>query len=82
MDCPSPPFTDMQLCNVHWDGENPNFVNHLQVWGKASTVKLKTNKTPKMADCGVQLFLWDMPLVILETICGIHPLAVSRSVMM
>jgi hypothetical protein len=39
---------------VHWDGENPNFVEHLQVWGEADTVKMKTGKMPKLADCGVQ----------------------------
>jgi hypothetical protein len=39
---------------VHWCGENPKFTNHLHVWGEAGTVKIKSDKTPKLADRGVQ----------------------------
>jgi hypothetical protein len=38
----------------HWCGLNPQFINHLRVWGEAGTVKIKTATTPKLADRGVQ----------------------------
>jgi hypothetical protein len=41
-------------CYVHWCGENPKFTNSLCVWGEAGTVKIKTDKTPKLANRGVQ----------------------------
>ena len=34
----------------HWYGKNPAFVNHLQTWGEAGTVKIKNLVTPKIAD--------------------------------
>ena len=37
----------------HFKGAKPKFVNHLRIWGEAGTVKLKTKRTPKIADRGV-----------------------------
>jgi hypothetical protein len=39
---------------AHWCGENPKFTNYLCVWGKAGTVKIKTDKTLELANRGVQ----------------------------
>ena len=38
---------------VHWNEKNPDFANHLRVWGEAGTVKLKDKMTPKLKDRGV-----------------------------
>ena len=35
----------------HFCGENPRFAKHLRTWGKAGTVKVKLQTTPKVADC-------------------------------
>ena len=35
----------------HFCGENPRFANHLRTWGKAETVKLKLQTTPKVENC-------------------------------
>ena len=37
----------------HWTGENPAFAKFLRVWGEAGTVKVRTKRTPKIADRGV-----------------------------
>jgi hypothetical protein len=39
---------------VHWCGANPNYTNHLCMWGEAGTVRTKTKTTLKLDDHGVQ----------------------------
>ena len=34
----------------YWYSKLPNFVNHMQTFGEARTVRLKIKKTPKIAD--------------------------------
>ena len=36
----------------HFIGQNPMFTKHLQMWGKAGTVKIKTSTSPKLNDKG------------------------------
>jgi hypothetical protein len=31
---------------VHWNGQNPQFAEHLRTWGEAGTVTTKTSTTP------------------------------------
>jgi hypothetical protein len=39
---------------VHWCGKNPQFSEHLRIWGEVGTVKIKTKATPKIGDRGIQ----------------------------
>ena len=36
----------------HFVGQNPMFAKHLQTWGEAGTVKIKTSTSPKLNDKG------------------------------
>ena len=36
----------------HFIGQNPMFTKHLQTWGEAGTVKIKTSTSPKLNDKG------------------------------
>ena len=38
-------------------GQNPKWAKHLRLLGKTGTVKIDTNKSPKLADKGVQCML-------------------------
>jgi hypothetical protein len=39
---------------IHSCGKNSEFTKHLQTWGEAGTVMIKTKMTPKVKDRGVQ----------------------------
>ena len=41
----------------HWSGKIPKFANHLKIYGEAGTVTLKSKKTPKIDDRGVQCMM-------------------------
>ena len=41
-----------KTCYEHFVGQNPMFAKHLQMWGKAGTVKIKTSTSPKLNDKG------------------------------
>jgi len=38
-------------------GQNPKWAKHLRLLGKTGTVKIGTNKSPNLADKGVQCML-------------------------
>ena len=41
-----------KTCYEHFVRQNPMFAKHLQMWGKAGTVKIKTSTSPKLNDKG------------------------------
>ena len=49
----------------HWCGKNPDFAQHLRIWGEAGTVKLRTSMTPKLSDRGATCMMvgyaWNHP---------------------
>ena len=42
----------MKTCYEHFIRQNPMFAKHLQMWGEAGTVKIKTSTSPKLNDKG------------------------------
>ena len=41
----------------HWSGTNPDFAQHLRIWGEAGTVKTCSKQTPKVVDRGVHCMM-------------------------
>jgi hypothetical protein len=43
---------------IHWSGSNPDFANHLRIWGEAGTVTIKSRmNNPKVKDRGVHCMM-------------------------
>ena len=41
----------------HLFGRNPEYANHLIIWGEEGTVNIKTDRTPKVEDQGLQCMM-------------------------
>ena len=44
---------EKKSCMEHWSRQKLEYVLNLHTWGKAGTVKLMTQMTGKLKDCGV-----------------------------